>query len=195
MLIDDRAVPSRVMALRLAGSGQEGFVHLIAQDQQSGQPMRPLWSRLVAPRVFDLADQLHGSGLLRVVGGAARIGPQVQAWEVETCPTEIQRGEGSSACSRRTNASRWRASKSLRPRCSTTRWRTLSPWVYRFTFPYLWLADRMDVKAVRPRATARPSHEACNQPPQYIRNPLVSRRFVDKSGAVFVLRPERTQRT
>jgi len=67
--------------------------------------------------------------------------------------------------------------------------------VYRFTFPYLWLADRMDVKAVRPRATARPSHEACNQPPQYIRNPLVSRRFVDKSGAVFVLRPERTQRT
>src|SRR5712691_3757884 len=128
MLIDDRTVPSRVMALRLADSGQEGSVHLIAQDQQSGQPMRPLWSRLVAPRVFDLADQLHGLGLLQVVGGAARIGHQVQAWEVETCPTEIQRGEGSSACSRRTNASRWRASKSLRPRCSTTRWRTLSPW-------------------------------------------------------------------
>ncbi len=69
MLIDGREVPGSMLALELAGSGQQGFDHLVAQDPQGGQRTHPVGGRLVAPRVFDLMDQLLGSELLQVVSG------------------------------------------------------------------------------------------------------------------------------
>ena len=71
MLINDGEVPSSVMALGLAGSGQQWPDHFVAQYQQGRQRAHPVWGGLVAPRVFDPADQLLGSELFQVIGGPA----------------------------------------------------------------------------------------------------------------------------
>ena len=56
----------------LAGSGQQGLDHLVAQDHQRREGTHAVGSGLVAPCAFDLAHQLLGSQLLQVVGGTPR---------------------------------------------------------------------------------------------------------------------------
>src|SRR5207247_6899539 len=72
MLVDDGEVASLTMALQSASSSQQGLVYFVAQHQQGGQRTHPVPGSLIAPRVLDLADQLLGSELLQVVGGATR---------------------------------------------------------------------------------------------------------------------------
>ena len=72
MLVDDGEVASLTMALQSASSSQQGLDYFVAQHQQGGQRTHPVPGSLLAPRVLDLADQLLGSELLQVVGGATR---------------------------------------------------------------------------------------------------------------------------
>jgi hypothetical protein len=59
MLIESREVrESTPPAARLASSGQQGFDHLVAQDDQRSQGTHRVWSALVAPCAFDPAHQL-----------------------------------------------------------------------------------------------------------------------------------------
>lgn len=83
--------------------------------------------RLAVPQLgpAGIQDRVQGQLLKQV--RATRMGPQVEAHGAVTSPADTQRGEAASAWSRRTRASRWAASRSLRPRWATILCFTLSP--------------------------------------------------------------------
>jgi hypothetical protein len=72
MLIDGGRVPRLMVASGSASSSKQGLDDFVAQHQQRSQCTHPVRSGLVTPRVFDFANQLLGSELLQVVGGATR---------------------------------------------------------------------------------------------------------------------------
>src|SRR5207249_3537279 len=72
MPVERRTALGFGLSFELAGSGEQRFNDLVAQDEQSTHSPEALRHHLVATGGFDLAHEVFGAKLLQVVGGLTR---------------------------------------------------------------------------------------------------------------------------